>query len=361
VVDTKGIESYCFVAGTKIITNFGNKNIEKVEIGDKVLTRNGFKKVVKTVDREAEVVDRGILCGTPDHPIFTDKGLHSLLSIPLCAKIYVCQPKQSYIKILNLVDTLTQKVIQTGTTLDLRQSGEIKALKGYIKKFIKIILAQFQEVLLFTTKTMIRPIIHQIIWNYYLKNNTTNTISQSFTQTHYGQKEDLLKRGKNYLMDKINGKKLPELKSFLLNILKKLFILKSQEILFVNGAVKNAEPIIKEEENIVARNVEKSGITDIIGKKQKVYNLTIEDTPEYFANGVLVHNCWDSTTGVQHFALATLYWYLALLSKGSGAVLESAGGQQVRAVVEVRGQDGHFEQQFNLKALLEERERDNNE
>ena len=27
------------------------------------------------------------------------------------------------------------------------------------------------------------------------------------------------------------------------------------------------------------------------GRRSDVYNLTIEDVPEYFANGVLVHNC----------------------------------------------------------------------
>jgi len=28
-----------------------------------------------------------------------------------------------------------------------------------------------------------------------------------------------------------------------------------------------------------------------------VYNLTVEGQPEYFANGILVHNCWDTHNG----------------------------------------------------------------
>ena len=30
------------------------------------------------------------------------------------------------------------------------------------------------------------------------------------------------------------------------------------------------------------------------GKSEKVYDLSVEGKPEFFAGGVLVHNCWDS-------------------------------------------------------------------
>ncbi|MGE5333208.1 MAG: hypothetical protein ACM3N4_00780 [Nitrososphaerota archaeon] len=36
---------------------------------------------------------------------------------------------------------------------------------------------------------------------------------------------------------------------------------------------------------------------------QAVYNLTVAGTPEYYANGVLVHNCMDATRYALHTAL----------------------------------------------------------
>ncbi len=44
-----------------------------------------------------------------------------------------------------------------------------------------------------------------------------------------------------------------------------------------------------------------------INKKQDVYNLNVENQHEYFANGILVSNCF-----------ATLYYRLAVETSGSG-------------------------------------------
>lgn len=107
-------------------------------------------------------------------------------------------------------------------------------------------------------------------------------------------------------------------KSFLMNTLKKLSLQKNGTISCAKNVVENLKQNTKGEERIAVRNVEENGITDIITTKQKVYNLTIEETPEYFANGVLVHNCWVSTTGVDHYVFSHLYAYLALLGSGSG-------------------------------------------
>jgi IMP dehydrogenase/GMP reductase len=50
-----GIGPGCFVAGTKVITNNGEKNIEKIKNGDVVLTHRGrYKKVIGTSTRQEE-------------------------------------------------------------------------------------------------------------------------------------------------------------------------------------------------------------------------------------------------------------------------------------------------------------------
>lgn len=48
--------SPCFIAGTKIFTNQGYKNIEDIEIGDYVLTHNNkFQKVLKVGNKQSEI------------------------------------------------------------------------------------------------------------------------------------------------------------------------------------------------------------------------------------------------------------------------------------------------------------------
>jgi len=320
VVNNKGIERYCFVAGTKIITNKGNVNIEELKIGDKVLTRKGFKQILNIIEREAEIIDTGVLCGTSDHPIFTNKGVKPLLSIPLYDKVYVCKPKQSYIKVLNSLDTLTQKVLQTETILHLQvRSIENKGYKGFIKRFIKIILVKSRKVLLFITKTIIRLITRQKTWRLCQEKDTINTTLQSTTQPNYGQRIGRSKERMGIWMVLESGKKQQQLKSFLRNTLKKHFFIKNQKVLYVNGVIKNSERPTKEEESTVVKNVAINGTVDTTGIKRKVYNLTIEDTPEYFANGILVHNCWGSTTGEDHYVFATLYAYIAKLGSNEGA------------------------------------------
>ena len=75
----------CFVKGTKIATPFGEKNIEKIKVGDKVFCFNEknkkieIKKVEKTYKNPAKSIMRlnfgtqMIQC-TPNHPFYTKRG-----------------------------------------------------------------------------------------------------------------------------------------------------------------------------------------------------------------------------------------------------------------------------------------------
>jgi RHS repeat-associated protein len=80
VLQEKG---YCFVAGTKVITEEGEQAIEKLNVGDKVLSTDpecgetGYKKVVRLFERMAdEVVDifveGSIITATVDHPFWVE-------------------------------------------------------------------------------------------------------------------------------------------------------------------------------------------------------------------------------------------------------------------------------------------------
>lgn len=68
----------CFVAGTKVITYEGIKNIEDVQIGDRVLTHTGaFKHVTDTMAHytselvDVQIENSGHIYCTPNHRFYT--------------------------------------------------------------------------------------------------------------------------------------------------------------------------------------------------------------------------------------------------------------------------------------------------
>lgn len=77
-----GIGPGCFIAGTKVVTKNGHKKIEKVDIGDEVLTHTGtYKKVTATMCREhtGNLIDiNGTKC-TPNHEFYVVHKEHEQL------------------------------------------------------------------------------------------------------------------------------------------------------------------------------------------------------------------------------------------------------------------------------------------
>lgn len=74
----------CFAAGTMILTDRGDLPIESLAVGDLVVTRQGLKPIIAVMSTpDQEVVRWGLIEGnpivsTPDHPIFTTKGLKAV-------------------------------------------------------------------------------------------------------------------------------------------------------------------------------------------------------------------------------------------------------------------------------------------
>ena len=95
-----GIEKACFVAGTKILMADGTtKNIEDVQVGDKVISYNRNNDeyytttVNQTIEKEVDVYyeikleDGTIVKPTGNHPILTDNGFKTIIGITEDAQI----------------------------------------------------------------------------------------------------------------------------------------------------------------------------------------------------------------------------------------------------------------------------------
>lgn len=93
------VDDLCFVANTQIATINGDKNIQDIKVGDKVLTSDGYQEVIRISQRQAEVICNVGLCGTPNHPVYSKidncykdlKDIKENETIKLNDKQYECQ------------------------------------------------------------------------------------------------------------------------------------------------------------------------------------------------------------------------------------------------------------------------------
>jgi len=239
----RGFDDFCFVKGTHILTDKGQIPIEKIKIGDKVMTRKGYKKVLSIGNRYAKTISRFGLTGTPDHPFITSKGIVKFISLKASDKIYKWNEKLSSIEERNITDIQVQKEGISESII-----GHIRAIyqNHYIDKSGKIPMGRFRKDMSFITKMETLLIM-------------------------------LLKISKSCLEGNINQ-----------NMHKQNKEKKKQELILQN---------MRDLGQYYGINLKKgdNGIgnthSNKVLERKRVYNLKIKDCPEYFANNILVHNC----------------------------------------------------------------------
>jgi hypothetical protein len=237
-------DDLCLVGETLIKTDKGDVRLEDIQLGDKVITRNGLKEVVgKRYTGIKEVITRCGLTGTPNHPIITKSGIKDLTNLDISDILHIWNEKLSCIEERSITDILIQKDINldviTGDTINGKHHHF-----HFIDKCGLIILERYQKVMSFITKMVTHLTMNfQILGAYQ---------TQLTPQTTLMNLKELPKQGRIL--------ELPDWKQ-------------------VNGTsqkqVENGTPKWQKE----------------FGKKRKVYNLVVEDNHEYLANNILVHNC----------------------------------------------------------------------
>lgn len=246
------VEDNCLAEGTLIKTGRGDIPIEKVRVGDRVLTRKGYRKVLRTLYRgKKEVITKLGITATADHPFIHTKGVKSLDGLYPSDILYIWNEKSSCIEEKSITDILNQNIDTKESIIGLEQR---LGLWVSIARNGLIISARFLKECLSTIKTEIRLIMRLPILNSlhpsYIVNTTLKTT------------DEMLSPGK---------------------------ILPLQEIKLSYGT-----HLQKVGRGIVDR-VYKDGPKE----RKKVYDLEIEEEHEFFANGILVHNCdgWGTTIG----------------------------------------------------------------
>lgn len=328
--------NHCIAKGQLVTCLRGNIPIEKVTIKDHVLTREGFKPVLfsgltginrKIVEIKTKNGNR-LLC-TADHKIWTSKGFVKADSLRYGDEVLSLKKESSWQQSgLNSMDIFTD-VIQT---LKEKVTEDIsdRLLKGNhaicIDQYGNITKDRYRMDII----SIILMVIHQTmifqILNVLMLKNIEKGISG--LKKNLKNKESILKilghlqkHGIDQRKDIKNIKKLAQwlinissLKKRNVNFVKNIFIQKQLEteinfvqinanqhgaenlaLMMKKGSAHNAKVNLyvtnTVKKNVVADHVR---IVKEIPLELCVYDLTVKDCHEFFANGILVSNCIDS-------------------------------------------------------------------
>lgn len=285
----------CFVAGTKVATIFGDKNIEELKVGDLVITPWGVSPITRTTSRMKPVIDNIGLTGTKDHKIYTthDYSFDSLENVDysMVSKLTIKELISWQIKSLycsmakNTIVTQRQDIMKIKSLLTEKEkhSGFIGLFMNFIreKKFLKAIT--------FITKMKIKIITILAIWFFYQVVNTLNFMAKK--PLKFGkdlkckkQIKEVEKCAKSGIAQKREEIGTQNIKK---NTLPNFILLK-----YVPIAEEDLIPQTTTESRQYVDGVEISTLKENYAGKQKkrVYNITVR-AGCYYANNILVSNC----------------------------------------------------------------------
>jgi len=309
----------CVSGDTKIIIPNGEIKIKSIFAGDYVLTRNGFKKVLSAgvTKKNAKIKILKLENGTElkitgNHRIWiVGKGWKRLDETWEGCDILLCQT--SYCQQL-MSESLTESDFigiqnQNKERLDVISGHPLiigeRGFKCFTKKYGSILMEKLKKAFTSITKTKTRLITTLKIWSVSQAQNTIKSILKNETKhTKSGETKSLEHQDCRCVNPE---EQLSE------NVFNAEFqlqggtISKKEKHFAGNCALKNGggeadfttcrENVRTVQKHLQQTNHQKqsfvpcrvSTITD--GGSEDVYNLEVEDCPEYFANGVLVHNC----------------------------------------------------------------------
>lgn len=329
-----GQDFNCIEGEVLIDTIKGKVRMKSLKEGDYVLTRKGYKKVLHKVCKGNKIVQEfnNGLVATPDHVAITPEG-----EIELCKaqKFYYLskqnteslkEKRKALMRLLKLKKlyltegniTETQKVQSYAHTI----SGMEKEVCTEI--FMNIILERLQKEIISTTKMdiMITDLKHLslLLNRNMLKCTAKKRVVYEVRKVLQNLQSIILLSREEKSMEefqKLLGKmEHMTVLLFALIVAKNLKLeLKLQsdvQNVNINGIFSERERLIKAwkdtvlyVENLLQEQVQLhiAQNTEVIGKDlnikergiQKVYDIEVEDCHEFYANGILVHNCFGNS------------------------------------------------------------------
>lgn len=329
----------CLVGDTVVPTDKGEKLLKDIQAGDRVLTREGYKTVIHSQSRgikKVYAVDCGYkntIIATEDHRIFTADGWRQVKDLRETEKLCVMKSSLTARFIRGILTASTQ-TITTGNM------GENVNMKYFTERYGNSTMEKSLMVALSTILTATRLITALKTSCVSLKASiqkfTTKITSVVFQKGKCRSLEDSmgiqnktgttaerkhLKQRKNDVGFASNVERHSSLQTYIKNsALQRVENTKTQgtvkENTLANVAEKFLLHLLTKLESPALKNVP---INLQSRGEREVFDITVENG-EYFANGVLVHNC-DPTTLVRCFIVDNVL-YIDQEAYGVGVELD---------------------------------------
>jgi len=275
----------CFVAGTRILTESGERPIESMRVGDRVWTRSGLASVSAVFSvGEREVYDVPLsngrtLTGTGNHPVFVGNRF-----VPLSGLRY-------------------NSLLWTHTRTNIEKSPAAYGVRRMAESLLGIMS---------TILTGIRQITAFPIWSAFRR----LSIGQSTLTQGLSPAATIVEADSWGLSGHPNSVAMPANRpraagpastmstGYATHAAAGSYQTNSSHSGTAHSAARQMEPTNARWERIYAGIAEqasklrarRNGVLTVaenprIAGRQKVYNLTVDGAEEYFAEGALVHNC----------------------------------------------------------------------
>lgn len=325
-------DDLCLVGDTKIATLFGEKRICDVMVGDLVLTPDGIRRVIASkYTGMHDVVESCGMEGTLKHPVFNL--LKGFVHLEESCYSQTSQLKYREVLIWRYKSLLNSMASNTGLwvgkeniiSVSQLQMLDGRILKDFMLRFGNFITrSQFRKATTFIIKMGIVLTMHQIIWSVFQSANTAKFLRSLIVrkmknicllfekQRQYGISPKKAERG-TVSMERNLGR-CANLKSTSVNFVEENspLAVPSRQIFAQtttqnNGSFKT--DTIQRRENVWCADLSSPLNKDGLRRRhvqvdaqrytgiKPVYNITVEKSNMYYANGVLVGNC-DALQGV---------------------------------------------------------------
>jgi len=326
-----------------IETAKGSMPIEKIKVGDMVLTRKGYKRVIQTFDNGIQPVKKYTfgnnksLTATDTHNIITPSGKKAIKDITNRDELYFLlnggrewkiararNTRRSFFKACLIAVIQTARERLTGNTSGAPIERTAKRQPNcFILRCGNSIMVQSLMDIMSTTRTMTRAITTSAISSLNkcrlifrnIQKSTLNPIK--IKSTSIFRESGLSPRNGTEATRVGNGTRSTSIRALaspFLNPLRACSVAKNSfrrelpedprsvqmpvslhtdELL--DSTTRSASvPSVRDHLLLTSTPIQNVVPAPALIRKERVYNLTVEDQHEYFANGILVSNCWDS-------------------------------------------------------------------